>query len=106
MPVACDTGTRLQCSRDVDKLGAASRGPEDGRANSSELSRLRKSSEFLADTVSSEVRADTAQCRDVQVLYNMYICPHTYIFVYTSIYMYTTVHASVHMSCLLQSCTA
>ena len=57
--VACDKGLWPNCRDAVDKLGGASRGPEDGRGSSSEP---------LADTVSSEVRAETAQHSDVDTM--------------------------------------
>lgn len=55
-------------------MGAASKGPEEGRGNSSELRRPYNSSEFLSDAVSIEVRADPMQRSDVYVSYMMYAC--------------------------------
>lgn len=57
-PDACDKEPRLNCSRDeLAKLGGGSSVPEDGRGSSSEP---------LADTVSNELRADTAQHSTVE----------------------------------------
>lgn len=77
-------------------MGAASRGPEERRGNSSELRRRYDSSEFLTDAVSIEVRAEPGQCRDVDAVCIMYACVQ-YVGVYAYVSTYNDFVGAVHV---------